>query len=302
MKSALAAYFEKVKPFVEILKLKSGTVDISIILATSGMVGVIDARAAWSLIAGMLAHSGCDIINDIYDREIDRICKPKAPIPSGRMSLRAAWIYMTALFVLSLLIGWYLGWFVFLCIIIGIAVGGIGYSHPKFRLKDVPMLAAGIIAFGLTLEAIWTWQLYAPIDKTAIEFFVYIFFLIFTLALLKDFRDVKGDTNSLPIMFGVKKAAKICSAMVTIPLLILVLLFIKYKTMPMLIASVVLFVALLPIERILLYKDVVALGKSLKSDLIIAIISPNFSIFFSGYPKLLEPLPRELLPKFLQSL
>ena len=77
----------RITPFIEILKLKGSTIDLSIILIVCSMLNHIDFRAGLLLLWGMMLHSGGDIINDIYDRHIDKICKPNSPIVSGRMSV-----------------------------------------------------------------------------------------------------------------------------------------------------------------------------------------------------------------------
>lgn len=65
---------------------------------TCAVLGVWDYRAAIAILTGIMIHSGCDIINDIYDIEIDRISKPNGAIASGRISVKNAWIYMVLLF------------------------------------------------------------------------------------------------------------------------------------------------------------------------------------------------------------
>ena len=64
-------------PYISILKLKSSIVDLSVVAVTCAVLGTWDYRVAIGIIAGILIHGACDIINDIYDVEIDKICKPK---------------------------------------------------------------------------------------------------------------------------------------------------------------------------------------------------------------------------------
>ena len=78
-----------IMPFVEILRLKSSAVDISIVIIACSILQQIDFRAGLLLLSSVMIHSGGDIINDIYDRRIDRICKPNSPIVSGRMPLKS---------------------------------------------------------------------------------------------------------------------------------------------------------------------------------------------------------------------
>jgi len=80
-------------PYISILKLKGSIVDVSIIAVTCAVLGVWDYRAAIAILAGIMIHSGCDIINDIYDIGIDKICKPNGSIASGKISVKNAWLY-----------------------------------------------------------------------------------------------------------------------------------------------------------------------------------------------------------------
>ncbi|MFZ3167789.1 MAG: UbiA family prenyltransferase [Candidatus Methanoperedens sp.] len=91
-------------PYISILKLKSSVVDLSVVAVTCAVLGTWDYRATIGTIAGILIHGACDIINDIYDVEIDKICKPKGAIASGQISEKNAWRYMILLISAALII------------------------------------------------------------------------------------------------------------------------------------------------------------------------------------------------------
>ncbi len=279
MKSSLLDYSKKIEPFLEILKLKGSLVDISAILATSAFIGSIDGRILLAMLSGILIHSGGDVYNDIYDREIDKICKPMAPIPSGRMSIKTAWAYLVLLVSLALSVSLYLSKILFICLVIGILTGYVLYSHPMFRFKDIPIVAIAIIAFYFSLESIGVWSIYSSITREAFIVAGYIFFLTFSLVFMKDFRDVKGDINSLPIMLGVKKAAILSSILCIIPAIILVALSMIYRSVIVVITSLTfIFLASFCI-KILLFGDPVAQGKELKNKMIMSLSIPNIVLF-----------------------
>ncbi|CAG1002247.1 hypothetical protein METP2_03369 [Methanosarcinales archaeon] len=52
-------------PYILILKLKSSIVDLSVVAVTCAVPGTWDYRAAIGIIAGIMIHGECDIINDI---------------------------------------------------------------------------------------------------------------------------------------------------------------------------------------------------------------------------------------------
>ncbi len=112
---------------------------------TCAVLGVWDYRAVVAILAGIMIHSGCDIINDIYDIEIDRICKPNGAIASGQIPLKNAWIYMIALFSTALVLSISLSLILFACFLTEIIVCGVIYSQPAFRFKNKPGVADSIM-------------------------------------------------------------------------------------------------------------------------------------------------------------
>ncbi len=177
------------------------------VAATCAVLGIWDYRAAVVILAGIMIHSGCDVINDIYDIEIDKICKPDGAIASGRISVKNAWIYMILLFSTALILSLNLSLILFACLLTGIIVGGIMYSHPSFRLKDKPGIAMADMALCFALESIGIWSVYSQINTRSLMVAAYVFVLVFSLTFMKDFKDVAGDINSLPLLLGIHKAA-----------------------------------------------------------------------------------------------
>jgi len=61
----------------------------------------------FGMLAVFLVSGGGMVINDLVDAEIDKINKPKRPIPSGKISKHAALIYAAVLFVIGNFIAFY---------------------------------------------------------------------------------------------------------------------------------------------------------------------------------------------------
>src|SRR5438105_1135225 len=76
-----------------------------------GIGGVVAARSgAWGEFAGPLALAGAaaasftaggNALNDLYDRETDRVNHPDRPLPSGSVTLREARAFTAAAFVVT---------------------------------------------------------------------------------------------------------------------------------------------------------------------------------------------------------
>lgn len=242
---------------------------------TCAVSGVWDYRAAIAILAGIMIHSGCDVINDIYDIEIDRICKPNGAIASGQISLKNAWIYMILLFSTALILALNLSLILFASLLKGIVVGGIMYSHPSFRFKDKPGIAMADMALCFALESAGVWSIYSPINDDSLMVAVYIFVLVFSLTFMKDFKDVEGDINSLPLLLGIRKAAKVCSMLTILPLVPLIYAATKYYFLA---PAAVIYVVLIAGCIKILMGNPVAEGNRLKDRMILALTVPNFTM------------------------
>ena len=239
------------------------------------ILGMWDYRAFLVILAGTMIHSGCDILNDIFDFEIDKICKPHGAIASGQISMKKAWGYMVLLFSVALLIALKLSLILFLCLSAGIIIGGIMYSHPMFRFKDIPGIAMLNMAVCFALESLGLWSVYSPLTPDSLMVAAYVFVLIFSLTFMKDFKDVAGDINSLPLKLGIRRAAIVCSLLAVLPLIPLLYAVTKYHSMSL--AALIYVILIVGCIRILL-DDPVAKGNKLKDRMVMALTIPNFMV------------------------
>ena len=182
-----------------------------------------------SLCAAFL-NAANNSLNQIYDLEIDRINKPKRPLPAGELTVRQAWIFTWAMYAIGLIPTWlvvvypFSGWRAKLfaplswheCFFIYLAafVSTFIYSVPAFgRTKAHPLGANITIAIprGCLLK-VAGWTMVAKANS-AEPWFIGSIFMLFLLgaASTKDFSDIEGDRaggcRTLPIRYGVRKAA-----------------------------------------------------------------------------------------------
>lgn len=159
-----------------------------------------------------LAASGM-IINDIYDIEIDKINRPKRPIPSGSVSLTQAKVLFIITYGIgvvlailhSLLFG--LG---LLNIFLAMFFGFIGWIYAKYGKKSgFPgnILVSVSFSIGLIYGAV----LNSSIIPTYIYFFFLTsFFLLMSREVIKGCEDIEGDkeegVKTLAIQLGSQKA------------------------------------------------------------------------------------------------
>lgn len=211
--------------------------------ARSLTLSVILTVALGSLCASFL-NAASNAINQIYDLEIDRINKPGRPLVTGELTLRQAWIFTWIMYALAIVPTWsvvvfpYTTWSQKLsaplsaheCFFIYIAgmIFTFVYSAPAFgRTKRLPLGANLTIAIprGCLLKvAGWTMVARA---SSAEPWFIGSIFMFFLLgaASTKDFSDIEGDRaggcRTLPIAFGVRKAAYMIAPFFVFPWLLM---------------------------------------------------------------------------------
>jgi len=159
-----------------------------------------------------LAGSGM-IINDIYDVEIDRINRPKRPIPSGSVSLKQAKILFLLTYGIGVAIAIFhslvfnLGFF---NVILAIFFGFIGWLYAKYGKKS-GFPGNIIVSVSFSIGLIYGAVLNSSILPMYIYFFFLTsFFLLLSREIIKGCEDIEGDkkegVKTLAIKIGIKKA------------------------------------------------------------------------------------------------
>jgi 4-hydroxybenzoate polyprenyltransferase len=232
--SKLKAYVDFARPFTLLppaLGVFSGAV-------TAWGAGHSKPPVTWALVlpvvygtlmAAML-NAASNAINQIYDLDIDRVNKPKRPLPSGALTLAEAWRFTLAAFAVAWLLAWLAApegrrecfWIVMFTSVLVWA-----YSAPPFRTKRDWLLASLTIATprGVLLKvAGWSTV------KTVLglePWYIGTIFGLFVVGALhtKDFADIDGDRaggcRTLPIVFGVRRAAYMIAPFFVLPFLLI---------------------------------------------------------------------------------
>jgi 4-hydroxybenzoate polyprenyltransferase len=205
-----------------------------------------------SLIATVLLGSLCasflnaanNSLNQIYDLEIDRINKPGRPLVTGAVSLRQGWIATWIWYALGILPTWWVVVYPFNtwsqkffaplryheCLFIYSAafISTFIYSVPAFGRTKARTIGANLtiaIPRGCLLK-VAGWSMVAHIWSTEPWFIgsIFMFFLL-GAASTKDFSDIEGDRaggcQTLPIRYGVRRAAWMISPFFIFPWLLM---------------------------------------------------------------------------------
>jgi 4-hydroxybenzoate polyprenyltransferase len=169
-------------------------------------------------------------LNQIFDLEIDRVNKPWRRPPRGRLTLAQAWGFTAAAFLVAWLLAWLIapgGRHECFWLVIGATVITSLYSVPPFRTKRLGIWANLTIAVprGAMLKvAGWsTVKTIAGVEPWYIGMIFGLFLLGATTT--KDFADMEGDRRggcrTLPIRYGVVRAAWMISPSFVVPFLMI---------------------------------------------------------------------------------
>jgi 4-hydroxybenzoate polyprenyltransferase len=231
--SSASVWFEFSRPFTLVapaLGFASGAV-------TAG--GAVP-REPWStdlllypiigLTMAAVLNAASNALNQIYDLEIDRVNKPKRPLPADRLTLRSAWTFTLVTYAIALVLAWFVapgGRHECFWIVLAATAITVLYSVPPWRTKRLGIWANVTIAIprGVLLKvAGWS----AVKTVVAVEpWFIGAIFGLFLLgaSTTKDFADMEGDARggcrTLPIIYGVRRAAWMISPSFVLPFLLI---------------------------------------------------------------------------------
>jgi 4-hydroxybenzoate polyprenyltransferase len=208
----------------------------------SGALTAVGAapREAWSgslLVAPLLGsamaallNAGNNALNQIYDLEIDRVNKPKRPLPSGRLTVPEVWVFTNITYAIALVLAWLVAphgrhecfWLVLIAVLCTYM-----YSVPPMRTKRLGIWANVTIAIPRgTLLKVAGWSSVKTIAGVE-PWYIGAIFGLFLLGATttKDFADMEGDRRggcrTLPIQYGVRRAAWMISPSFVVPFLMI---------------------------------------------------------------------------------
>ncbi|HEV8130424.1 MAG TPA: UbiA family prenyltransferase [Acidobacteriota bacterium] len=181
------------------------------------------------LLGGLMAavlNAGSNALNQIFDLELDRINKPERMLPAGQMTMREAWAICCAAFITALAIAAWINWQCFLLAVAAVFLTA-SYSVPPLRTKRHGIWANLTIAIPRgTLLFVAGWSVVKTIAQPEPWWIGAVFGIYFLGATTtKDFSDIEGDRvhgcNTLPVLYGVRKAAYLMSPFLIFPFLLI---------------------------------------------------------------------------------
>ena len=158
--------------------------------------------------SAMLIGGGGNSINDVFDREIDRINRPGRPLPSGQVSARTAWWTWGAASAVGLLVS------IWLSATHAALAGGcflLLYLYSA-QLKRIPLAGNVLVALVVALALVYGGAAVGPVGPAALVGVAFAFLTTLVREIIKDVQDARGDAKkglrTLPIVYGAGVTAR----------------------------------------------------------------------------------------------
>jgi 4-hydroxybenzoate polyprenyltransferase len=247
MTSKLLGYVKLIRP-INILMIIYVQVMIKYVIFGKNevVVAMSDFQFALLVLATVLIAAAGNVVNDIFDVNIDSINKPTKVIVWRVIPERAAYNFYIILNVLGVAVGFYLSnqlgrpGLAAIFIVIS-ALLYIYATHIKAMLLVGNILISLLVAMSLLVMVLF--DIFPVIDvvnrelqlqytRVILLYAGFAFFINLIREIVKDLEDIDGDQNggrqTLPIVFGRKRATSMVFALGIIAML--AILFYTYKS------------------------------------------------------------------------
>ena len=199
------------KNISELIRLNIGILSIFSLIASLLILEIPYFLWLFPIISVFLITVSGNVINDYFDFEIDKINKPKRPIPSGKISKKTAFYIYLSLLILGLIFSSLISVNFFILAIFNSLIIFL-YSY-KFKKTLIGNFADSWLAVSVFLSPVLIFGTFQDLIYSKIIILALIaFFGNYGREILKDVEDVKGDkkqkAKTIPIVFG--KNTAIC--------------------------------------------------------------------------------------------
>ncbi len=230
------------------------TVIAGIAIASKVDVGIVDTTTLllnfiYAYITYFFVAAGGNVVNDIFDIEIDKINRHHRALPSGRMTIRQAWIYVGFLSSIGVLFAWLNGPIGTAVVIVFLIVG---YAYAA-KVKQLGIAGNFMVAFSFAFGVIYGSLVYGETVANIVFpiptwlFFITAFMILQARETIKGAEDVEGDAlrdvRTIARVYGYKIAAFVAALLNFIGVICYVLIwylgFANYALWLLLVAGVV---------------------------------------------------------------
>ncbi|MFH0862027.1 MAG: UbiA family prenyltransferase [Candidatus Altiarchaeota archaeon] len=209
---------------LELIRLRNAVISF-IGVYVGGLVfsigqGVIPANLLTAAVSTALILGAGNALNDFFDHEIDRINRPKRPIPSGRITRGDTLMLALAMFLIGLAYAKSINTY---CLAIAAANTAMLIVYAKYSKRMllisnlcISYLVASVFIYG----AAATYAPSASISTIGLQLTVVLtmcsFLINFSREIVKDIEDIDGDRGAysvtIPIRYGAGNAKTVALA------------------------------------------------------------------------------------------
>lgn len=242
-----------------------------------------------------LIAAGC-ILNDIMDRDIDKINKPKTNLIGRVISLKTAKVLFIATTILILILSVYISYYMFsewAFISAGVYLCSILYD---VYLKKSPLfgniLIAALASFIPFVLFFYARDCITALNNERINLLIWLycffpFLIIIPRELSLDISDIEGDkacgSKSLPILIGIRKARLIVASIIIFIIILSIFLVYHYTYLipAFLLIDLLLVFYLLKLKNSQIRIDYIRAGRFLWFVMIFGLIGFTVSTIYS---------------------
>jgi len=163
------------------------------------------------LMAGPILCGASQVVNDYYDREIDALNEPDRLIPSGLVALWQVFTTVAVLLIVGFGIALFLGTDVAALTAVGM-IFALAYSAPPIRAKRNGWYGNGVVAISYEgLAWLAGHVAFAALTPGSVIVAALYSFGAHGIMAINDYKSIDGDEQvgirTIPVMYGVKRAA-----------------------------------------------------------------------------------------------
>jgi len=201
--------------YLEIIRPGNAVMAVIAVFLVMLITGNFTLNAFLACFVVFIVTGGGNTINDYFDHKIDTINKPERPIPSGRISLKAARIYSLSLLATGTIVAFTIG------ILPGIVafLTSILLVYYAYSLKTKLLIGNFSVSFITGICFVFGGIVVGEI-LTSIYLGFYAFLMTMAREIVKDMEDIVGDekegAKTLPITYGIETSSILAAAFMII--------------------------------------------------------------------------------------
>jgi 4-hydroxybenzoate polyprenyltransferase len=238
----IRAYIDLIRPFTLLAPAIGGTgaALIGLCLANNSFITaplVMEnlTTLIWGVSTLVIVNAASNSLNAAYDVDIDKINKPYRPIPSGVVTKDEARSLAWILYLVTIWRAATAFRFTYSFLVLFIMLITIGYSMPPMRFKQRLWISNISVAWARgMLGFVAAWAIFSdpfqpyngwPFDPRPWGIGLIMFIFLTGATTTKDITDIDGDRRfgmrTLPVVYGLKKAAIYSSPFLIVPFLLI---------------------------------------------------------------------------------